>query len=74
MTPRASWWFRWNIAAGNLFFRFRNALFPIVFALALLGLRPRTQAIIKFLCLDALLPCCRELSEARQHLQRRGTA
>ncbi len=43
-------------------------------SLVLLGPRPRTAALIKFLCLDALLPCCRELSEARQHLQRRGAA
>jgi protein-S-isoprenylcysteine O-methyltransferase Ste14 len=29
-----------NIAVGNFFFRYRNALFPIIFVLASLGLRP----------------------------------
>ena len=31
---------RWNIAAGNFFFRYRNALFPIVFAAVVPFLRP----------------------------------
>ena len=32
---------RWNIAVGNFFFRYRNGLFPVLFALAGLLGRPR---------------------------------
>lgn len=31
----------WNIAVGNFFFRYRNALFPVVFMLTALTLRPK---------------------------------
>jgi protein-S-isoprenylcysteine O-methyltransferase Ste14 len=31
----------WNIAAGNFFFRYRNALFPVIFACGALFLRPQ---------------------------------
>jgi protein-S-isoprenylcysteine O-methyltransferase Ste14 len=31
----------WNIAAGNFFFRYRNALFPLIFACGALFLRPQ---------------------------------
>jgi len=31
----------WNIAVGNLFFRYRNALFPLIFVTGALTLRPR---------------------------------
>jgi hypothetical protein len=30
----------WNIAIGNFFFRYRNALFPLIFATGALVLRP----------------------------------
>ena len=32
---------RWNIAAGNFFFRYRNALFPVIFSVTTLVARPR---------------------------------
>ncbi|MBI3321907.1 MAG: S-isoprenylcysteine methyltransferase [Candidatus Omnitrophica bacterium] len=32
---------RWNVAAGQFLFRYRNALFPVMFALAILAMRPR---------------------------------
>ncbi|MBI4355062.1 MAG: isoprenylcysteine carboxylmethyltransferase family protein [Candidatus Omnitrophica bacterium] len=35
------WWLRGNIAAGQFFFRYRNTLFPLLFGLAALCLRPR---------------------------------
>ena len=31
----------WNITIGNFFFRYRNALFPLIFAVGALTLRPR---------------------------------
>ena len=31
----------WNIAVGNLFFRYRNALFPLIFVIGALTLRPQ---------------------------------
>jgi protein-S-isoprenylcysteine O-methyltransferase Ste14 len=31
----------WNIAIGNFFFRYRNALFPVIFAVGALTLRPQ---------------------------------
>lgn len=31
----------WNIAIGNFFFRYRNALFPLIFAAGALTLRPQ---------------------------------
>jgi protein-S-isoprenylcysteine O-methyltransferase Ste14 len=31
----------WNIAIGNFFFRYRNALFPLVFLLSVIVLRPQ---------------------------------
>lgn len=31
----------WNIAIGKFFFRYRNALFPLIFAISALVLRPR---------------------------------
>jgi protein-S-isoprenylcysteine O-methyltransferase Ste14 len=31
----------WNIAIGNFFFRYRNALFPLIFAVGALTLRPQ---------------------------------
>jgi len=31
----------WNIAVGNFFFRYRNALFPVLFLLTALTLRPK---------------------------------
>jgi protein-S-isoprenylcysteine O-methyltransferase Ste14 len=31
----------WNIAIGKFFFRYRNALFPLIFAVSALTLRPR---------------------------------
>ena len=31
----------WNIAIGNFFFHYRNALFPIIFVLGALALRPK---------------------------------
>jgi len=31
----------WNIAIGNFFFRYRNALFPLVFLLSVIVLRPK---------------------------------
>lgn len=44
------------IAAGNQFFRYRNAIFPVVFALALLLLRPRV--ILANPTLDRWLVVC----------------
>lgn len=32
---------RWNIGAGNFFFRYRNAVFPAAFAVAIAVMRPR---------------------------------
>lgn len=32
---------RWNVAAGNFFFKYRNSAFPLIFALAILLMRPR---------------------------------
>ena len=32
---------RWNVQAGRLFFRFRNAIFPILFVLFLLAMHPQ---------------------------------
>ena len=37
----AEWWSRWNIAVGNFFFKYRNALFPVLFALSALIGRPQ---------------------------------
>jgi protein-S-isoprenylcysteine O-methyltransferase Ste14 len=33
----------WNVAAGNFFFGYRNALFPLIFALGALTLRPEVM-------------------------------
>jgi protein-S-isoprenylcysteine O-methyltransferase Ste14 len=33
--------YSWNIAIGNFFFRYRNALFPLIFAAGALTLRPQ---------------------------------
>jgi protein-S-isoprenylcysteine O-methyltransferase Ste14 len=33
----------WNIAIGNFFFHYRNALFPLIFAAGALTLRPQTM-------------------------------
>ena len=46
---------RWNIAMGHFFFRFRNALFPIIFLLAVPFLRPQ---IIGNRVMDHLLITC----------------
>jgi protein-S-isoprenylcysteine O-methyltransferase Ste14 len=43
----------WNIAIGNFFFRYRNALFPLVIGLASLTLRP--QVMFDNWLLDRLL-------------------
>lgn len=43
----------WNVAAGNFFFRYRNALFPFVFLLVMLTMRPKL--IFGSLELDAIL-------------------
>ncbi len=32
---------RWNVAAGNFFFKYRNSVFPLIFAFAILVMRPR---------------------------------
>lgn len=40
IAPRSPWR-RWNIAAGNFFFAYRNAIFPAVFVLAMPFLQPR---------------------------------
>ena len=39
MTPARSW----NVAAGELFFRYRNTLFPVAFALVFLVIRPQVM-------------------------------
>jgi len=46
----------WNIQAGNFFFRYRNALFPIVFLLSLLVFRP--QILLNNPWLDRVLGAC----------------
>jgi protein-S-isoprenylcysteine O-methyltransferase Ste14 len=43
----------WNIAIGNFFFRYRNALFPLIFATGALTLRP--QIMFDSLGLDRIL-------------------
>lgn len=43
----------WNIAIGNFFFRYRNALFPLIFAVAALTLRP--QIMFDNLVADGIL-------------------
>ena len=45
----------WNIAIGNFFFKHRNALFPALFAVAILVMRPR---IIGTPALDRALLLC----------------
>ena len=47
---------RWNIVAGNFFFRYRNTIFPISFALIVLLLRPRV--ILGHPALDRILVIC----------------
>ena len=49
-------WSRWNIAVGGLFFKYRNALFPVLFALAALIGRP--QVIFGDPALDRALGLC----------------
>ena len=49
-------WSRWNIAVGNFFFKYRNALFPVLFALAALIGRP--QVIFGDPALDRSLGLC----------------
>ena len=34
----------WNVSVGNFFFRYRNALFPLVFLFALLSLKPKIMS------------------------------
>ena len=34
---------RWNVAVGNFFFRYRNTMFPVLFALGVLIIRPRVM-------------------------------
>ena len=46
----------WNIAVGNFFFKYRNALFPVLFALAALIGRP--QVILGNPALDRALGVC----------------
>ena len=46
---------RWNIAVGNFFFTYRNAVFPATFALVVLVLRPR---VIGTPALDRRLVLC----------------
>ncbi|MBI4596799.1 MAG: isoprenylcysteine carboxylmethyltransferase family protein [Candidatus Omnitrophica bacterium] len=46
---------QWNIAMGNFFFRFRNAIFPAIFLLAVPFMRPQ---IIGTPALDQLLVAC----------------
>ena len=43
----------WNIAIGNFFFRYRNALFPLIFAAGALTLRP--QIMFDSLVVDRIL-------------------
>jgi protein-S-isoprenylcysteine O-methyltransferase Ste14 len=45
--------YSWNIAIGNFFFRYRNALFPLIFAVAALTLRP--QIMFDNVVVDSLL-------------------
>ena len=52
MTPLS----RWNIAVGNCFFRYRNTLFPVLFALAVLVSRPRI--LLGSPVLDRVLAAC----------------
>ncbi len=47
---------RWNIAVGNFFFKYHNALFPVLFALAVLIGRP--QVILGSPALDRALGVC----------------
>ena len=47
---------RWNIAVGNFFFKYRNALFPVLFALAALMGRP--QVILGSPIWDRALGLC----------------
>lgn len=43
----------WNIAIGNFFFRYRNALFPLIFAIGALTIRP--QIMFDSLVVDRIL-------------------
>jgi protein-S-isoprenylcysteine O-methyltransferase Ste14 len=49
----------WNIAIGNFFFRYRNALFPLIFAIGALTLRPRimfdSPVVDRFLVLTGMV-------------------
>ena len=54
--PPTGPWSRWNIAVGNFFFKYRNALFPVLFALAALIGRP--QVILGNPALDRVLGVC----------------
>ena len=56
MTPRGSPLAQWNIAVGNFFFRYRNALFPSIIVVTVLFLRPRI--ILGNPALDQLLGLC----------------
>ena len=56
MTPRGFSAARWNIAAGNFFFHYRNAIFPSVIAVTVLLFRP--QIILGDPGLDRLLVLC----------------
>ena len=47
---------KWNVAAGNFFFRYRNALFPVLFVVAALVGRPRILFDTQWL--DRLLGGC----------------
>ena len=47
---------RWNIAVGNFFFKYRNALFPAMFVLVVLTLRP--GIMFGNPSLDRLLAAC----------------
>ena len=56
MTPGGSSAARWNIAVGNFFFHYRNAIFPTVIAVTVLLLRPKV--ILGNPELDRLLVFC----------------
>ena len=47
---------RWNIAAGQFFFRYRNSLFPVTFLLLALTMRPKI--ILPHPSLDTILVLC----------------
>ena len=62
---------RWNIAAGNFFFRYRNTVFPVAFVLIGLLLRPRV--ILGHPALDRILVACGALIALSGELMRLTT-